>query len=122
MFTFINDLEVKDQKVLGAALIDIEKVVSINAVSFSIDEKNPGQDQYSSNGGGTTTQYDVSGDLQPFVREIFTVLASAQQSLDTAKHYLISGFITKHQYAERKQNTVSTTELLVTNIIKLQQK
>jgi len=122
MFTFINDLKTEDKKTLGSALISIEKVVSIDTVSFSIDEKNPGQDSYSSNGGGAGTTYNVSGDLNPFEREIFTVLASTQQSLDTTKHYLISGFITKVQYAERKQNTISTADLLLTNMIKLHKK
>ena len=120
MLPVITMLEIKEEhvKLYNDITEEIVNKASISSVTFAIDEKNPGQDAYSSNGGGVTTQYeaDFSNDG---VYQIFMLLSSCQQYLDTIRHFLVSGFITPDQYNQRKSNSLQVTSTIANNMLKI---
>jgi len=118
MFAITSEFEkIKNKEVFEAVLSAIESNVELDTITATIDEKNPGRYSYTSDGGSFSSTYRVVGALSDLEISIMSTLVSAQNYMDTIKHYTLAGFISIDQYRIRKEQMVAKTTAFINGYI-----
>jgi len=119
IFSDLYELEIKDQERFNEIVSQITNKVKIDGITFVDSYKNPGQDSYNSDGGGLEIAYKVIDQFNDEVeRNIFIILASFQQKMDSLRKFVVQGMISPEIYKQQKEEVILTTSVFCNNLMK----
>ena len=119
IFSDLHELEIKNQEEFDTIVSQITSKVKVDSIMFIDSYKNPGQDSYNSDGGGLEIGYKFIDQFDNEVeRNLFVVLSSFQQKIDSLRKFVIQGMVPSTVYKQQKEDAILTASALCNNIMK----